>query len=109
MHYRIRSTVNLQLTLLILFETALTTISILPQTAFMAYFKITDHIHRSVSRRSIENFIDVILKLVAYSECTMGFLIYLTILSKLRRRFFRRICPCIFPRRRRECLGNIDY
>jgi len=99
MHNPIQSRINIQLTLLILLETTLTTISILPQTVFMAYFQMTNNIYRSTTRRSIENFIDVILKLVAYSECTMGFIIYLLVLSKLRRKFFREICPCIHPRR----------
>jgi hypothetical protein len=79
MHNSLRSRINIQLTLLILLETILTTISILPQTAFMIYFDTT---RRTATRRSIENFIDVILKIVAYSECTMGFIIYLMALSK---------------------------
>jgi hypothetical protein len=94
-HHSFRSRVNMQLTFLILLETILTTISILPQTAFVIYFQITHRIYRTDTRRSMENFIDVILKLVAYSECTMGFIIYLMALSKLRRRFFRKICICI--------------
>jgi hypothetical protein len=88
----LRSRVNMQLTFLILLETILTTISILPQTALMIYFRMTQHIHRTTTQRSIENLIDMIFKLIAYSECTMGFVIYLIALSNLRRRFIRKIC-----------------
>lgn len=58
----------------------------------MAYFQMTSGISRSIKRRSIENFVDINLKLIAYSESTIGFVIYLLILSKIRRKFFRHIC-----------------
>jgi len=92
MHHPIHSKLNFQLTLLILFETVLTSISILPQTIFVAYFHLTHHIIRSNQKRSIEYFIDTILRLIAYSECSLGFIIYLICLSKLRRKFFKQLC-----------------
>lgn len=94
MHHRLQSNVNIQLTFLIIFETTLITISILPQTIFMIYFKLTYSILRTVRRHAIEQLIDAILKIVAYSECTMGFLIYLLTLPKLRGIFFRKFSPC---------------
>jgi hypothetical protein len=98
MRHPLRSRLNFQLTLLILLETALTAISILPQTVFMVYFHLSRRVSRSIQQRSIEYFVDVILRLVAYSECSLGFIIYLTFLSNLRRRFFQRICYYNFDR-----------
>ena len=97
-HHRLQLTVNIQLTFLILFETALTTISILPQTIFLIYFKVTHSTARTATRRSIEQFLDGILKIVAYSECSVGFVIYLIALPKLRQKFFRKFSLCNEPR-----------
>ena len=101
MHHRLQAKVNIQLTFLILFETTLITISILPQTIFMIYCKLTYSIPRTVRRHAIEQLIDGILKIVAYSECTIGFLIYLLTLPKLRGIFFRKLFICICTERRR--------
>ncbi len=98
MRQPLKSRVHSQLTLLILLETTVTAISILPQTAFMVYFQLTHHLRRSTTRRSIEHLLGAILKLVAYSECTLGLIIYLTSLSQLRRNVVRKLCSMVYPK-----------